>query len=119
MSGSSLSVLQGFKRPIEPVVVNGATFYVRGLGGDERAEFIRAQVRAKQGDGESPSEAKIVALTLVEADGTRVIPDGDERLLVDVDGSVIFHLAKTAYRVSGLLDDSKAEAEKNSDASQS
>jgi hypothetical protein len=101
------------------VVVAGATFHVRGMTGAERAEMIRRKHRETTGDGPPVTDADYVALTLVDENGDRAIPDGDARVLDGVNGSVLKVIAAAALDASVLSEEAQLEAAKKFGTSQS
>jgi hypothetical protein len=91
---------------------------VRALTGAERDAF-EASVVEQRGKSTKMNlrniRAKLVALTIVDEEGTRLFLDADVKLLGQKSAAALDKLFEVAQRLSGLRDEDVEELAKNSD----
>jgi len=96
----------------------GGCVYVRALTGTERDAF-EASVVEQRGKSTKMNlrniRAKLVALTVVDEEGTRLFSDADVKLLGQKSAAALDKLFEVAQRLSGLRDEDVEELAKNSD----
>lgn len=109
---SLLQALQSIKPTVVPVEVLGQTFYVRGMTGAERAEYVKRKAAGDRGDRPPVADADVVALTLTDAEGNRLIPSGDASSIAGVHGGALKRLAIAALNASILTDDAEEDVAK-------
>lgn len=100
----------------------GGMVRVRGLTGAERDGF-EASVVERQGKQTKLNmaniRARMVALTVVDADGKRLFSDADVAALGRKSGVALNRVFEVAQRLSGITEADMTELEKNSDSGQS
>lgn len=114
------AILQAEDLPRELVEVPewGGCVYVRALTGAERDAF-EASVVEQRGKSTKMNlrniRAKLVALTIVDEEGTRLFSDADVKLLGQKSAAALDKLFEVAQRLSGLKDEDVEELAKNSE----
>ena len=115
MSSSVLERLARAAAPrIEPVEINGETFFVRGMGAAERAIFIQCVHEATLARSAVPDNT-VAALGLCNEDGSPI--SDDRQVVLDtiraLDGRAIYRLAQKTLDLSGFGAKAVEAAEKN------
>jgi len=118
------AILQAEDLPTEDIEVEewGGAVRVRALTGAERDAFEQSIVEQR---GKSTRmnlrniRAKLVALTVVDADGKRLFSDKDAELLGKKSAAALDRVFEVAQRLSGLSPEDMEELSGNSEEGQS
>lgn len=118
------AILQAEDLPTEDIEVEewGGAVRVRALTGAERDAFEQSIVEQR---GKSTRmnlrniRAKLVALTVVDADGKRLFSDKDAELLGKKSAAALDRVFEVAQRLSGLSSEDMEELSGNSEEGQS
>jgi hypothetical protein len=124
MSGSYLTrdaILQAPDLPGEDVAVPewGGTVRVRGLSGAQRDAYEASMVIMPQSPGGKPkmnmenARAKLVAMCIVDENGSPLFTLADVEALGRKSGSALNRVYEVAQRLSGLTKADMEEIEKN------
>ncbi len=100
----------------------GGTVKVRALSGTERDAYEISNMRERNGKMETNLQnirAKLCARTIIGEDGERTFTDQQMNALGQKSAAALQRVFEVAQRLSGLADDSVAEAGKDSEPDQS
>lgn len=102
-----------------PVPEWGGTVRVRCLNGDERDTWDGFRLQARESKSYRNFSARLVGMSVVDADGKRLFSDEEIALLAAKSGRALDRVFAVAVRLSGLNAEHVEEAEKNSASGQS
>lgn len=96
-------------------VPNVGTFYVREMTGEERDQFdgLTAKLRDQGRENVYRFRARLLAMTVTDAEGKRLFGADDVEALAGVRASVLEPLVDEALNVNGLSEASAKGLEKN------
>ncbi len=121
MNRDEILALSDIKTEDVPVPEWNTTLKVRSLTGAERDEFEQSRLKWKGNKVErnlANTRAKLVALSVVNEDGTRMFKDDDTSTLGRKNAAALDRLFDVAQRLSGFTKADIEELTKNSDADQ-
>ena len=89
------------------------TFYVREMSAGERDQFEAHQTEAKGLDKYRNFRARVVCLTLCDADGERLFRDDQVNDLAKLPSGGVVRVFEAACRINGLMEKDVSDLEKN------
>ena len=103
------------KFKLEPVHVPewDDTYYVREMSAGERDHFEATQTESKGIEKYKNFRARVVCLTLCDADGKRLFRDDQVSDLAKLPAAGVVRVFDAACKINGLLEENVKELEKN------
>ncbi len=116
---SKQDLVQARDQVLEPVEVPewGGRVYMRSISARERGQIEAAAAQFQKGKNDSyvrTFSMRLVALSLCDEKGNRLLEENEFELLAQRNAAVIGRLSKVALRLSGFSKEDMEELEKNS-----
>lgn len=102
------------KTKVEPVTVDGTTYHVRRLSGDERDSWeAQHHEFTEAGKGFAQFRGRLLVRCLCDEAGKRLLTDDDLSAVGEIDAAIVVPLFEAARKLNGIGQEAADEAKKN------